>query len=113
PYTSKGKHEMQGELDALKMSLEKAYIGDTRLVTILKGLGKQVNRFRGRLIVDFRGEAQELRTSGAVDTHHMLWLITERSINAADLRHSGREEYIVCYDQLVRNENDFHVFNEN
>ena len=46
-------------------------------------------------------------------TNRTLWLINDRSVSTGDLRNQGRGRYYICYEQSVKTENPFLLFDEN
>lgn len=73
-------------------------------------------RYAGRLEIpdpgDFREKHDEFRQHPGVDPNRTLWLIRDFSIEGKSLKRGG-DEYFVCYEQLWKNENPFHIFDEN
>jgi 16S rRNA G966 N2-methylase RsmD len=105
--------ELLHGLDDVKVYVEKFYMGSDRLVSVLKAMREQ---YDGRLEIpdpgDFRDKHRAFRGHPGVDTSRTVWLIRDRAISQ-DIRTPGDDTYFICYDQLFRNENPFHLFDEN
>jgi hypothetical protein len=110
-YDEASAAELRDGLEDVKVSIEKCYMGSDDLVSILKSMR---NRFGDRLVIpeaqDYRKQRRKVKNK--VDPSRTLWLIVERSISE-NPRNPGEKRYFICYDQLVRNENPLHLFDEN
>lgn len=96
-------------LEEDKLHIEKMYLGDQRLVSALRNL---------RTDPEIKDRIEIPRAGGRVpefsetDKTHSLFLIRDHSIG----RHPGSrgdEVYLILYDQLYKNINQFHYFDEN
>jgi hypothetical protein len=100
-------------LDEVKIHVEKFFMGQERLVSVLR---EMKTRYNGRLEIpdpgDFREKHEEFRNHKGVDPNRTLWLIRDYSIEGKTLKQGG-DEYFICYEQMWKNENPFHVFDEN
>jgi tRNA G10 N-methylase Trm11 len=100
-------------LDEVKIHVEKFFMGQERLVSVLRAMKE---RYAERLEIpdpgDFREKHDEFRQHPGVDPSRTLWLIRDFSIEGKSLKRGG-DEYFVCYEQLWKNENPFHIFDEN
>lgn len=100
----------QHGLDDVKVHLDKYFIGGSALVEVLS----QVEEALGdRILIpnpgDYRHHAELLDTMGG-ELSNAIWMITDRGIR--DGRPSD-ERYVAIYEQKYKNENPFHVFDEN
>jgi len=104
--------EQKNGLDDIKVYIEKQYMKHDSLAAIVEEIKKE---FVGSLVVHeprvFR-EDEALSLKGDVDTEHTIWLITDRSIDENRMC-IGNERYYICYEQLFKNSNQFHLFDEN
>jgi hypothetical protein len=100
-------------LDEVKIHVEKFFMGQERLVSVLREMKVL---YSGRLEIpdpgDFREKHDEFRKHPKVDPNRTLWLIRDFSIEGKSLKRGG-DEYFICYEQLWKNENPFHIFDEN
>ena len=100
-------------LDDVKIHVEKFFMGQVRLVSVLR---EMKSRYGRRLEIpdpgDFTVKHDEFRKHPGVDPNRTLWLIRDFSIEGKSLRR-GSNEYFICYEQLWKNENPFHIFDEN
>ncbi len=103
----------QDGLDDVKLYVEKFFLGDESLVSVLQ---RMRDAFGDHLVTpspgDYRVRRSELQRGTLVDRSRSLWLIVDRSI-AADGRRPGDTQYFICYEQKCKNENPFHLFDEN
>ncbi|MDR3675564.1 MAG: hypothetical protein P4N24_08740 [Acidobacteriota bacterium] len=100
-------------LDEVKIHVEKFFMGQQRLVSVLREMAR---RYKTRLVIpdpgDYREKHDEFRNQKGVDQKRTLWLIRDYSIEGSSLRR-GSEELFICYEQLWKNENLLHLFDEN
>jgi hypothetical protein len=105
--------DLRDGLDDVKIFVEKYYLSDHRFVSVLEHINK---RLGSRIAIpgpgDYHTAHQEARRNGQIDTSHTLWLIVDRGLTE-DPPFRGDERFLVCYDQFYRNENPFHIFDEN
>ncbi len=106
-YDREYASELDGGLQNLKIFVEKYYIGDKRFITFINELEK---KFHNRITLqgpgDFRKEQERRENNKMLDKSRTIWFIIDQDINS-DIR------YLICYDQLYKNCNPFHIFDEN
>lgn len=112
PYDRDEASDLRDGLDDLKVFVEKSYLGKTRLVRFIRELREQ---FADRLEVagagDYRVQRQVFASSPGADTARTIWLLMDHSVGQLP-RERGDDVFFVCYDQLYKNENPYHIFDE-
>jgi len=112
-YDREVASDLKGGLDDVKIYIEKYYLNNQRLVSVLKNLKKY---FLHELVIpdpgDYRRALKVAKEERGIDSSHTLWLIIDESISR-DNTDTENKKYIICYDQRYKNENPFHIFNEN
>ena len=111
PHDRRLSSELRRGLDDVKIFLDKYYIGNESLVSVLKDLRKQ---FAGRLEVPEHDHYKKLveddeirgKVPGSVRT---IWLLVDRR-PGHELRHPSDRQYFLCYFQEYRNENSLLIF---
>ncbi len=95
-------------LEKLRIYIDKFYIGGDRLADLPALVEKGLAEFITPVTVpDFRKRKTE-----SWREPQTLWLVTDRSTSDS-LEHPGANRYYICYEQLYKNENQFHIFDEN
>ena len=111
-YDRRVAARLKDGLDDVKIHLEKFFIGDERLPTVLRTLSED---FAGRLLVPKPGDYHqfhvELRKKDTLDRSRTLWLVVDSSVTPDGRR--GEERFFVCYDQMYCSECPFQLFDEN
>jgi len=106
--------ELRNGLDGVKVFVEKCYMGNVRLVSVLAEMRTQ---FRKQLEIPAAGDYRRTHKPALRSQHVLkdrtLWLIADSSVNADDVRHPGHEIFLICYEQRFLNQNQFHIFDEN
>lgn len=114
PYDRDKAAELRYGPDEVKIFLEKCYMGNDRLVSVLKEM-REV--FKNQLIIPEPGDYRDFRKAHGHDSDvhndRTLWLIVDHSVDEQNHRHPGTDTFFVCYEQHFLNENPFHVFDEN
>ena len=94
------------------MYIEKFYMGSEPLSNVIKNLIKE---FENKLVVpqpgDFIKAQKEISKTTGIDKTHAIWLIVDRNIRNKELQ-PGDDRFFICYDQIVKNNNPLHYFNE-
>ena len=113
PHDRHDAQELSGGLDQVKISMEKAYLGDRRLLAVIEGLR---DRFGNKLVIPGPGDSRETHTrlrstAQKLDKRRTLWLLFDRSVPTAS--DSESRYHVVCYAQIYHNENAFFIFKEN
>lgn len=112
--------ELRDGLDDVKIYVEKFYMGQLRLVQVLAQMRE---RFGERLFIpdpgNYNVKHKQLREGDDIEPSRTLWLISDRPIieraqhSVERILIADDERYFICYDQLLTNENPFHIFDEN
>lgn len=104
--------QLRSGLDDVKVFIEKYHLGDQTFVQCLERLRRKFDR---RLVIpppgDFRETHAKLRTAKACDPDRTLWLIVDRGISPGF--RPAAERFLICYDQIYKNESVFALFDEN
>ena len=104
--------ELKHGLDGVKIDVEKSFMKDDQLVSVLE----EMKTLHPRLVIpppgDFRTIHLEQRQTHGVDRTRTVWLLRDTSINLSNLNH-GRDDYFISYEQIFVNGNPFHIFDEN
>jgi len=112
-FDRKDARNLRDGLDDVKVFVEKFYMGSERLVDVLKNVRTSL---AGKLEIadptDFREEHKSFRERSDVDHQRTLWLVVDHPLTKSCPRGST-ERYYLCYEQLFKNENPFHVLDEN
>lgn len=99
--------DLRAGLDDVKIYLEKYYLSDKRLVEVIQTLK---DKHQDRLVIPIpRAKGHNSEPS---DRKHTIWLIVDRSVGRS-CRFPGDDRFLICYDQLYKNENAFQIFDEN
>ncbi|HLY61048.1 MAG TPA: hypothetical protein VKV95_09890 [Terriglobia bacterium] len=114
PHDRRLSSELRRGLDEVKVFLDKYYVGNESLVSVLKDLRKQ---FAGRLDVPEHDHYKKLledaetvnNMPGSIST---IWLLVDRR-PGPELRNPSDRQYFLCYFQEFRNENSLLIFDEN
>lgn len=108
------EEELRHGLDDVKLYEQKCYLGRVPLVRALQDLknGKADKRVVLTRPGRSRNQSRGLRWSGAYDKTRSLWLISDRSISA-DITKPEDKRFVICYEQLFKNCNPTHLFEEN
>lgn len=106
--------ELTHGLDEVKIYVEKYYMGGSSLVEVLSILGERfATELRipdsGNYLESHRGSRQE---DDELDQDRTIWLVVDRGISEDWAQPSG-EKFFICYDQLYKNDNPTHLFDEN
>lgn len=111
-FDRKVSSRLKHGLDDVKIHLEKFYVGDDRLTSVLLDIGRE---FQEKLIVpppgDYHQAHIDLRREKVLDHSRTLWLIVDSSVTVEGRR--GEDRYLICYDQLYGSECPFQLFDEN
>lgn len=106
--------ELKNGLDDVKIYVEKFYMGNASLVSILR---EMTEKYKNVLEIpepgDYRTIHQRFRQKASVETTKTMWLIIEHSVNKDHLKIPGDKSYFICYDQEYINENPYYIFDEN
>jgi hypothetical protein len=108
--------ELRDGLDDLKLYMDKYFIGQDSLVSVLKEIRGHAN-FVDRLEVPeplhyAKTLEEEEKGNAILDEKPTIWLIVDRK-PGTEIRHKGDEQYFVVYYQQVINQNSLHLFDEN
>lgn len=95
-------------LDDIKFYVEKVFLGDTSMTTVLRNMQKD-KRFKKSLDISLPGD-YHINIKGK--SEKSIWLISDKSINTLEPK-PGPYKYLICYEQEYINENPFHIFDEN
>ena len=108
--------ELSYGLDDVKIFVEKYHMGSQRLVSVLSDIR---SRYEESLIVpdpgDYRSQIAAKQDNPDVDQSRTIWLIKDTSIHSAPGKRffHGVDSFYICYEQLLKNENPLHIFDEN
>jgi hypothetical protein len=94
-------------LDSVKIHLDKFHVGNRPLTALLPDLEREFPD--ELLVVGPPGQTDPLRE---FDPSHSFWLISEKSIAAANAGFGKAVRYLICYDQWWKNRNPLHVLDE-
>lgn len=106
-YDTPAKEQISRGIDTTKLFLEKMSMGAYRLAEIVESLRSE---YSTELTIPQPGSYTENHN---FRTKKTLWLIGERSLSKTTPTNLGRERYYICYEQTVKNENPFFMFDEN
>jgi tRNA G10 N-methylase Trm11 len=105
--------ELRHGLDDVKFFVEKFYMADVPLVSVLARMREE---FKGRLVIPDPGNYERahkaFRRRVRVDNDRTIWLIVDARTKGGETNR-GDDRYFICYDQQLINENPFHIFDEN
>ena len=97
-------------LNEVKLFIDKYYLGRDRLVTVLKQLSA---RFEGRLhIPEPNHVSQPDKDRDFKKGSRTLFLLTDYGLTPHPRQRSDRQ-YLICYEQLYKNQNPHQFFEEN
>ncbi len=91
-----------------KIYVERFYMGEDRLVKVLQELARHP-KLGVQLEIPPPGD--RIKTHGNIDRRNSIWLVKDNSVHSNGER--GEEVYYICYHQLYKNANPFHLFDEN
>ena len=106
-YDTGAKEQISRGIDSTKVYLEKMSMGTYRLSEVIEEMRKT---WQGILDIPLPGPYSKTHK---FENDRSLWLICERSLSQANPLNPGRRRYYICYEQLVKNENPFYLFDEN
>jgi 16S rRNA G966 N2-methylase RsmD len=99
---------LKNGLDNIKFYIEKYYMQKDTLYSIFE-LIKKNDKLRNFFDVMPSGDYNKTKDHF---TETSVWLISDYSIGDS-LQFPGDDKYYICYHQLYKNENPFHLFDEN
>lgn len=106
--------DLKDGLDDVKIFVEKYYMGNEHLVSVLNILKKKYDE---KILIsdpgNFRQQHKKYRQQDNVIKEKTIWLIVDKSINDRQLKTPGDKKYYICYEQTYINQNPFHLFDEN
>lgn len=111
-FDSQRKDYLQDGIEDVKLHVEKFYLGKKRLIDVLQQI--RVN-FPSIILAnpgDYKEHNENMLSDGSVDRARTLWLIKDASIEHLK-ENIGRKQYLICYEQQFKNDNQFHLFDEN
>jgi hypothetical protein len=114
-HSSHDRHveaDLRSGLDDVKIHVEKLFVGQERLVSFLRTLGREEERLSIPRPGNFRETEAEARSRPGVLSDRTLWLIGDRGTNPTNWRYPADYRYFICYEQKFRNEDPFHIFDE-
>ncbi|MEW8201648.1 MAG: hypothetical protein AB2697_05330 [Candidatus Thiodiazotropha endolucinida] len=106
-YDKVAKDQISKGIETTKLYLEKMSMGAYRLVEIVEQMRVEM---AGQLDIPPAGPYGELHR---FEKQKTLWLIGERSLSKTNPTNPGMGRYYVCYEQSVKSENPFFLFDEN
>lgn len=111
-YDREYASELRGGLDDVKVSAEKYFIGSKPLVRVLQELRASAKE---TIFVAPAGDYREhgdLRRKHDLLPERTIWLMIDRVIGQ-HRGHPGDQQVLICYDQVYKNQNPLHIFDEN
>ena len=106
-YDRRARAQIERGIENVKLHIDKLSMGMFRLSQIISDMRE---KYKDQLTIPQPGPYTEQHHFRSKKT---LWLINDRSISSGDSRNPGRTRYYICYEQLVKSENPFFVFDEN
>lgn len=105
--------DLRDGLDDVKIFVEKYYMGNDRLVSVLNDLKiKYKDYMRISDPGDYRKQHKAIRANEDVLKEKTLWLIIDRAITN-NINIPDQKKYYICYEQQFINQNPFHIYDEN
>ncbi|MDX6698309.1 MAG: hypothetical protein QOE65_1706 [Solirubrobacteraceae bacterium] len=105
--------ELRHGLDDVKVWVEKYWIGGDRLVSVLQRIDREMGEdVEVAGAGDYRISRKAVEADPNIDPTRSLWLLVDRGVHPSGRRPTS-ERYYICYEQLWKNENPFHGFDEN
>jgi len=101
------KDQISKGIETTKLYLEKMSMGAYRLAEIVEQMRVEMT---GKLDIPLAGPYEEFHL---FSKDRALWLIGERSLSKTNPTNPGMERYYICYEQTVKSENPFFLFDEN
>lgn len=98
-------------LNDCKLHLEKTYLGEDRLVSAIRRL-REDPELAGRIVIPEKPGEDELKDNPAVDKTRSLFMIRDFSVGKYPGTR-GEDVYLILYEQLYKNLNALHYFDEN
>lgn len=106
--------DLKDGLDDVKIFIEKYYMGNERLVSVLNDLKV---KYKQTIQIsdpgDYRKQHKDFRQLDNVVKEKTIWLIVDKSISNKQFNNPGDKKYYICYEQSYINQNPFHLFDEN
>jgi hypothetical protein len=101
-------------LDDVKIHVDKFYIGKSPLLDVIREMrAKYSETVYIPKAGDYRKVHDPALRSENIETSRSLWLITDADSPSEKGYAEPRRRFVICYDQLYRNKNPFHPFDEN
>ena len=103
-------------LDDLKIYIDKYYVGNQSLVSVLKDM-RSKKQFVGRLEIPEPGHYEKSLNDDTAVVHTVgerptIWLVVDHK-PGPDIRHKADPQYFLLYEQHYINENPLFIFDEN
>ena len=112
-FDRKDAGNLRGGLDDVKVFVEKFYMGSERLVDVLKKLAAiHPEQLEIAEPNDFREEHKSFRSRSDADHERTMWLVVDHPLSK-DCPRGSKERFYLCYEQLYKNANPFHILDEN
>ena len=113
-YDVRSPFELQHGLDDVKLNLDRAYIGNVRLVDFLANIGKylenRVDIDDGRN--DYDQDKLSFNRRKNTDANTTIFRINEKNVDTSNAGYPGPLRYLTCYAQKYLNGKSFITFNE-
>lgn len=106
-YDDTAKDQIKKGIESTKLYLEKMSMGPYRLAEIVEQIRAE---WSGRVEIPPPGSYLELHR---FEKEKTVWMIGERSLSKSNPTNPGMERYYICYEQSVKSENPFFLFDEN
>ena len=96
-------------VDQNKIYVEKMSMGRHRLTTVLNELGNRPG-LQEKIQLAKPGSFKKNQN---FNTDSTIWLIADRAISSNSIKNRGQARYYVCFEQTLKCENPFFIFDEN
>ncbi len=103
---------LRNGLDAVKIHIEKFYMGKERLSAVINEARK---KFAQTVVIPYPGNYRtrhdEAVANDEIDRRRTLWLLVDTAVDVAHMQR-GDARYYIAYEQLWKNKNPHHIFDE-
>ncbi|GAB5529225.1 MAG: hypothetical protein Roseis3KO_10020 [Roseivirga sp.] len=108
-YDQDSKDLIDKGISQNKMYADKMSMGRHRLNTVISELTKTPSLSEKI----YTANPGSFRKNHNFNTQSTIWLISDKAISSGNIRNPGLTRYYICYEQIIKNQSPFFIFDEN
>ena len=113
PHDKDTQEDFRDTLNELKLSIDKVYLGNERLTDVLTALSNaKDNRVWVGAPGPYRQERADFKKKAKAEFPRTTIMFSDTDVDFAVPRFR-RRRFLICYEQYFKNENPYHIFDEN